>query len=62
MERAFLSNIEDIAVAALPMEKLLKYFTTQAAEDYLLKKIGLCQEMKQVHVPKQNFTAIKYML
>jgi hypothetical protein len=47
-ERTFLANIEYIVDSALVMDKLVDYITIPAAEDYLLKKIGFCEEIKKV--------------
>ena len=47
-ERNFLVNITQVVEAALPTNKLCSYLATPSAEDYLLKKIGFCEEMKLV--------------
>jgi hypothetical protein len=47
-ERNFLANITQVVEAALPTNKLCSYLATPSAEDYLLKKIGFCEEMKLV--------------
>jgi hypothetical protein len=47
-ERTFLANIAKIVDAALPTKRLCSYLTTASAEDYLLKKIMFCEEMKLV--------------
>ena len=47
-ERSFLANIEDIVNSALPVDKLVSYITIPAAENYLLKKIGFCEEIMKV--------------
>ncbi|CAB3982311.1 Hypothetical predicted protein [Paramuricea clavata] len=38
---------EDIVDSALLIDKLEKYITIPAAEDYLLKKVGFCEEIKK---------------
>ena len=40
--------MEEIVEAALPDEKLGQYYTRDSAEDFLLKKISFCEEMKKV--------------
>jgi hypothetical protein len=47
-ERSFLAHIEDIVNSALAIDKLVSYITISAAEDYLLKKIGFCEEIIKV--------------
>lgn len=47
-ERSFLANIEDIVNSGLAIDKLVSYITIPAAEDYLLKKIGFCEEIMKV--------------
>ena len=47
-ERSFLANIEDIVNSALPIDKLVSYITIPAAEDFLLKKVGFCEEIMKV--------------
>jgi hypothetical protein len=34
--------------SALEIDKLVSYITISAAEDYLLKKIGFCEEIIKV--------------
>ena len=47
-EQTFLAKIEYIVDSALVHDKLVDYITIPAAEDYLLKKIGFCKEIKKV--------------
>jgi hypothetical protein len=47
-EQTFLANIEYIIDSALVHDKFVDYITIPAAEDYLLKKIGFCKEIKKV--------------
>ena len=58
-ERTFLANIDDIVKAALPKDHLVKYLNEDSAEDYLLKKVAFCEEMKKFFsdiIEEQTFT------
>ena len=57
-QRSFLDNIEGIIGSALPTNKLVQYITLPAAQDYLLKKISFCEEMRKVSTTTQ--LAINY--